>query len=91
MLFRSPRAFEQIGYDVTTEAGRQAGARDVKAQLKAQLETAPASKGKSTGFGQRYEVRVTIRGPSGQGTLVTVWQVEGNVPRLITNWLEVHR
>jgi hypothetical protein len=84
-------AFQQIGYDVSTEAGRHASAADVMEQLRAQLENTPATMGKDTGFGQRYEVRVLIRGPSGEGTLVTVWQVEGGIPRLITNWLEVHR
>jgi hypothetical protein len=83
-------AFRKIGYDIDTEAGRQAGASDVVDQLRSQLETTPATKGKSTGFGQRFEVRVQIKGPSGEGTLVTVWQIEGGAPRLITNWLEIH-
>jgi hypothetical protein len=39
----------------------------------------------------RFEVDSNINGPAGQGTLKTVWQVENGVPRLITNWLEVHR
>lgn len=25
------------------------------------------------------------------GTLVTVWQLEREEPRMITNWLEVHK
>jgi hypothetical protein len=83
-------AFKTLGYEVDTEAGRQTGATDVVTQLKNQLAVTPAKKGKSTAFGERFEVRVQIKGPSGEGTLVTVWQVEGGVPRLITNWLEVH-
>jgi hypothetical protein len=84
-------AFKQIGYDVETEAGRQAGASDVVTQLKDQLKSTAAIKGKETGFGQRFEVRVRIKGPSGEGTLITVWQLERGEPRLITNWLEVHK
>jgi hypothetical protein len=84
-------AFKQIGYDIETEAGRQAGASDVVTQLKNQLKSTAAIKGKETGFGQRFEVRVQVKGPSGQGTLVTVWQLERGEPRLITNWLEVHK
>lgn len=83
-------AFKTLGYEVDSEAGRQFRATDVVEQLKNQLAITPAKKGKSTAFGDRFEVRVQIKGPSGEGTLVTVWQVEGGVPRLITNWLEVH-
>jgi hypothetical protein len=83
-------AFKRVGYDIDTEGGRQAAATDVVEQLKSHLGTTPATKGKSTGFGERFEVRVQIKGPSGEGTLVTVWQIEGGQPRLITNWLEVH-
>lgn len=84
-------AFKQIGYSIDTETGRQASTTDVIDQLKSQLATTPARKGRSTGFGDRFEVRVHIKGPSGNGTLVTVWQIERGDPRLITNWLEVHR
>ncbi len=84
-------AFKKIGYDVETEAGRHVGTTNVVDQLESQLATTPAKKGKSTGFGDRFEVRVHIKGPSGEGTLVTVWQIEGGDPRLITNWLEVHQ
>jgi hypothetical protein len=84
-------AFKKAGYDVDTEGGRQTAATDVIEQLKSQLGTAPAKKGKSTGFGERFEVRVSIDGPAGGGTLVTVWQIEDGQPRLITNWLEVHQ
>jgi hypothetical protein len=83
-------AFKTIGYDVDAEVGRQTGASDIIGQLKSQLGATPAIKGKSTGFGQRFEVRVQIKGPSGDGTLVTVWQIESGRPRMITNWLEVH-
>jgi hypothetical protein len=84
-------AFKQIGYDVETEAGRRAGANDVATQLRDQLKSTAAVKGKETGFGQRFEVRVRIKGPSGEGALVTVWQLERGEPRMITNWLEVHK
>jgi hypothetical protein len=83
--------FKKIGYDIDTATGRQTGATDVVNQLKKQLPTTAAKKGKTTGFGNRFEVRVRVQGPSGEGTLVTVWQIEGREPRRITNWLEVYR
>jgi hypothetical protein len=82
-------AWNAIGFDVDTEAGRRAATDDVLAQLESQLAVAPATVGKTTGWGQRFEVGTIINGPSGQGTLRTVWQIEGGIPRLITNWLEV--
>lgn len=83
-------AFERIGYRVDGEAERRASATSVVDQLARQLPTTPAKRGKTTAFGERFEVRVPIKGPTGDGTLVTVWQIEGTEPRLITNWLEVH-
>jgi hypothetical protein len=53
----------------------------------------PATAGKASDYGQRFEVRIPITGPKGNGTLVTVWQIDkgSDAPRLITNWLEVHK
>jgi len=86
-------AFRKIGYDIDELSAREAGAQNVIAQLRQQLSTSPATTGKSTSFGARFEVRVTIQGPAGSGSLVTVWQIDsgGTVPRLITNWLEVFK
>ena len=86
-------AFEQVGYDVHSEAGRKAGAQDVTDQLRKELPTAPATEGKESAYGTRYEVRSHLQGPNGkEGTLATVWQTDkgSENPRMITNWLEVH-
>ncbi|MGZ7031954.1 MAG: eCIS core domain-containing protein [Thermoanaerobaculia bacterium] len=86
-------AFKQIGYPVDDEKGRQTAATEVVSQLRGALAKTPATSGKASDYGQRFEVRVPITGPKGAGTLVTAWQVDkgGEVPRLITNWLEVHK
>jgi hypothetical protein len=88
------QAFEELGYDVHNPTGRQAGAQNVMSQLRDTLDDTPATLGKTSTHGQRFEVRVQIQGPNGKnGTLVTVWQYDNgsSSPRLITNWLEVHR
>lgn len=88
------QGFEQLGYDVHSEAGRRAGAEDVSRQLREELPTSPATRDRETSYGQRYEVRSDITGPNGgDGTLVSVWQVDNGCdnPRMITNWAEVHR
>ncbi|MCP4347168.1 MAG: hypothetical protein GY795_16780 [Desulfobacterales bacterium] len=87
-------AFEEIGYQVWDEEIRKYDAQDVIDQLKKCLYNAPAIPGKTSKYGQRYNVSVQLTGPNGKtGTLVTIWQIEtqNNIPRLITNWLEVHR
>ncbi|MCP4107870.1 MAG: hypothetical protein GY749_20390 [Desulfobacteraceae bacterium] len=85
-------AFEEIGYQVWHEEIRRYEAQDVIDQLKKCLHSAPAIPGKMSTYGQRYNVSVKITGPNGKtGTLVTIWQIENNIPRLITNWLEAHR
>jgi hypothetical protein len=90
---RKAEAFRAIGYDVDTDEGRRAGAADVVAQLRSHLALQPARVGHPSPYGAKYEVDVPIRGPNGkEGKLVTVWLVESDdgMPRLITNWLEVH-
>ena len=45
------------------------------------------AEGQSSQFGRKYEVRGTIRGPSGRGAeVVTVWVILAgdDVPRLVT-------
>ncbi|MGV0809896.1 DUF6883 domain-containing protein [Mycolicibacterium setense] len=83
------QAWQQIGYDVDTEVGRQSAASHVVAQIQSQLGSTPAEALPATQWGDRFQVNVPISGPSGDGTLVTVWQVENGVPRMITNFLKV--
>lgn len=83
------QAWQQIGYDVGTDAGRQSAASDVVAQIQSQLGSMPAEALPATKWGERFQVNMPISGPSGDGTLVTVWQVENGVPRMITNFLKV--
>jgi RHS repeat-associated protein len=86
-------AFRNLGYDVDSIDGRHIGAQDVVSQLRQRLDNAPATFDRSTPYGDRLVVRVVITGPNGgQGTLVTFWQYDiGNtMPRLVTNWLEIH-
>jgi hypothetical protein len=88
------RAFAEVGYATHSEAGRRAGAEDLIRQLRAALGHADATPWKGTKPGDpRYDVRVEVQGPNGRrGTLHTGWQCHrGQPPRLITNWLEVHR
>ncbi|PJK21503.1 adhesin [Mycobacterium goodii] len=83
------QAWQQIGYDVDSEVGRQSAASDVVTQIQSQLGSTPAEALPATKWGDRFQVNVPISGPSGDGTLVTVWQVENGVPRMITNFLKV--
>ncbi|MFQ6043636.1 MAG: DUF6883 domain-containing protein [Candidatus Poribacteria bacterium] len=86
--------FKQLSYDVDTSEGRIAAMQDVVAQLRAKLQESPAILSRQTFYGLRYEVRTEIVGPNGKtGTLVTLWQYDIGtlVPRLVTNWLEVHK
>ncbi|MGX9671249.1 DUF6883 domain-containing protein [Mycobacterium sp. HM-7] len=84
------QAWQQVGFNVDTAAGREAATQQVLQQIRAQLPNSPAVLDKMTQFGQRYEVSSTINGPTGRGTLKMIYQMEDGVPRLITNWLEVH-
>ena len=86
-------AFEAIGYQLHERTLRLEAAENVIQQLINQLPYVQAVIGRTTPYGVRYRVRCRITGPNSQvGTLVTVWQISPNsdVPRLITNWLEVH-
>ena len=87
-------AFSAIGYDVQTTEGRNAAAYDVIKQLRSELANTPAIPGHTSIYGLRFQVRVRIRGLNGrEGTLVTNWQIDRGkeIPRLITNWLEVDK
>jgi hypothetical protein len=87
------KAFEDLGYNIQTLEGRSEGAQDIIAQVEDQLLQSPATFDSVTSFGIRYQVKIQITGPNGRkGTLITKWQYDMNsdVPRLITNWLQVH-
>jgi hypothetical protein len=88
-------AFEALGYSVHDRIARRAGAENVVTQLRATLPpTPPPPISRITDYGDRYETTHDICGPNGRrGTLFAVWQVSESspAPRLVTNWLEVHK
>jgi hypothetical protein len=86
-------AFAELGYDVSTPEGRRVGFAHILQQVTAALPCALAGDPFPTPYGSRYRVKIEILGLNQKkGTLVTVWQVdkESLIPRLVTNWLEVH-
>jgi hypothetical protein len=86
------RAWRELGYD--TEENREAAADDVTQQLRHGLPTSPAERPQQTAYGLRLTTGTDIRGLNGRrGTLRCVWQYDlgSDEPRLITNWLDVHR
>jgi hypothetical protein len=88
------RAWTNVGYDIATPADRQLATRDVLSQLNAQLPVAKATLTQRTPHGPVFEVKSEIVGPNGRhDTLVTHWQFDNgsDAPRLITNWLAVHK
>jgi len=87
------QAWEKLGYDVKTEAGRQIATQDIMKQLSGKLLQTPAQKGMVSDFGKRFELDVEIVGANGRAaTLGTKWQIDAGttIPRLITNWAKVH-
>ena len=88
------KAFQMIGFDVSNINSRRKSAKNIIDQIRDNLSTVPAKPGKLSRYGQRFEVRISITGPNGRdGTLLTIWQIDRDKenPRLITNWLEVHK
>lgn len=86
-------AFAVLGYDVESDQGRKAAAQNLINQLRQGLVNAPATQGQNSIYGIRFQVQVRIFGVNGRvGNLMTIWQIDNdkNVPRLITNWLEVN-
>ena len=86
-------AFKQLGYDIETSQERIAATQNLVSQLRSKLKTSPAIPDGETTYGSRYLVRTPVLGPNGKtGTLVTIWQYDigADVPRLVTNWLQVH-
>jgi hypothetical protein len=85
--------FAMIGYSVETPEGRQIATQDIIQQIRQILPDAPAYKSKNNPYGMRLKVTIRIKGFNGQqGNLITIWQIDQdkNIPRLITNWLEVY-
>jgi hypothetical protein len=88
------QAWANMGYDIGTPADRQAATRDVISQLNAQLPDVKATLTQRTPHGTTFEVKSEIVGPNGRhGTLVTLWQFDNgsDAPRLVTNWVALHR
>ena len=87
------KGFVKLGYDIQTPEGRQAATQDVIQQLRQALPNAPATQNRSTPHGLKFELRVPIEGPNGvRANLFTAWQIDKgkDVPRLITNWVEIY-
>jgi hypothetical protein len=85
--------FAMIGYPVETPEGRQIATQDVVQQIRQNLPHIPAYKSKNNPYGIRLKVTIRIKGfNEKQGNLITIWQIDQNknIPRLITNWLEVY-
>lgn len=86
-------AFEALGYNVQDGSMREIAAQEMISKIRDRLSLTPAIQNKISPYGIRFEVQIPIQGINGQtGTLITIWQFDNNsdVPRLITNWLEVH-
>jgi hypothetical protein len=87
-------AFATLGYNVESSQCRNIAAQDVIDQLRQGFANEPTIPGEACDLGLRFKVRVRIKGPNRkEGTLVTSWQIDNgkDIPRLITNWLEVDR
>jgi hypothetical protein len=87
-------AFAALGYDVRTASSREFAAQSIIEPLRPAILTAPATPGKISPHGLRFKVSIAIQGLNQRrGLLVTVWQIDQNrdVPRLVTNWLEVYQ
>jgi uncharacterized protein DUF6883 len=88
-------AFIALGWDVSTAEAREASARDVVSRLRSALPPAEVSEAGPRGaYGRSLRTGTRLVGPNGRaGTLVCVWLLgtDSPTPRLITNWLEVHK
>lgn len=87
-------AFEALGFDVGSGAGRHKAAIEVAELLRADVALSPHPPPRPSAWGMRYDTKTLITGPNGRkGMLNAVWQQDPGVsePRLITNWLQVHK
>lgn len=85
--------FAMLGYLVETTEGRRIAAQDIVRQLSKALPYATAHRGKNNAYGIRFKVKIEVEGFNARtGDLITIWQIDRDaaIPRLITNWLEVH-
>jgi hypothetical protein len=85
-------AWDKLGYDVQSVAGRQSATADVMQQIRPQLTNAPASPGNISKFGTCYKMDLKIQGPNGRTAMLdTTWQVDHGVtaPKLTTNWAKI--
>jgi len=60
---------------------------DLRCDLHSLAETEKATLGEQTKYGQKYEIRGTLTGPSGKSaSVLTVWIIrwEEDVPRFVT-------
>ncbi len=73
------RFFEGLGYSA------QQWAR-LEADLRSQHLANDADELESTPYGQKYEIRAILNGPTGQANVVTVWVIRrgDNIPRFVT-------
>ena len=77
--FKAP-FFESLGYSASSW-------RRLDADLRAQHLSQEAVVGRPSPYGQKYEVRATLRGPSGRAAqVVSVWVVlvDEDVPTFVT-------
>jgi hypothetical protein len=87
------KAFHAVGWELSTLQLREKAAGEVIGILRASLPPADVRLF-SSAYGTRYETRTVLKGPNGRvGSLIVIWQVAPStvVPRLITNWFEVHK
>lgn len=87
-------AFEALGYVLAKPCDRERAARAVIEQLLNAVQRGQTPTQRDSQWGVRYDTATVIKGPNGRcGTLRAAWQEEpGSVaPRLITNWLELHK
>lgn len=66
------KAFAALGYNVESVEGRKIGAEDIIRQVRKGVIDTPATESQASIYGQRFQVRVRIRGFNGrEGTLAT--------------------
>lgn len=87
------QAFAALRWDLCSDSARESAAREVIERLSASLPPSDVTTYPSA-YGRRLQTRTVIVGPNGRsGSLIAVWQQDAHTtsPRLITNWLEVHK
>jgi hypothetical protein len=88
------KAWPMDGYGVGNEPDRRRASEDVQRQLRAGLADSEITKHRQSPHGEQFTTRTPIVGPNGRGGHVyAAWQFDPGVtdPRMVTNWLAVHR